>query len=305
MTAKAQTIRQIPKRRNKHKKAGTIAIPFLITILLSTFLLGGTATYFYRLLTKDTRELAVMPTATASISEEDINEILFVMTPKDDIRELVVMLLHFDPVRKIEYCIGIPNNLEVEHNDKKMTVEQCAATYGASVLRDAVGEALDQPIDRYISMDSDGFQKITSIFGNAAVIVTVHDYGISPADTAQNLDSTQLETLLTSNKFFNESERTAIIGIAVSSLINQSTSERIAANLDGYFNAVVNACTTDITAMDFSDHRHAIQYVFEHCQAPAKTLSIVGEEDADGVFHLSEDFTDALKTAFSQKSSSK
>ncbi len=304
MAAKANAYRGGYKRVRR-RKTGTIAIPFLVTILLSTIIIGGIAMYYYRMLSADNKELAAMPTATASITEDDINEILFVMTPDEEIRELVVMLLRFDPIRKTEYCIGIPNNLEVEHNKKKMTVEQCAATYGPSVLRDAVGVALDQTIDRYVELDSAGFQKVTSIFGNAAVIVTIHDYGISPSDTAQNLDSTQLETLLTSNKFFNESERTAIIGIAISSLINQCKAERIASNLDGYFNAFVNACTTDITAMDFSAHRHAIEYVFEHCSAPAKTLTVVGEEDKDGVFHLTEDFTDALKVAFSQKSSSK
>lgn len=301
MTAKAQGISKAA--RHKNKKTGTIALPFLVTILLSTFLLGGTARYFYHRLTTDETVLAAMPTATASISEDDISEILFILEPDRELGKPAVMLLHFDPIRKMEYCIGIPINMQVEHNDKKLTVEQCATTYGAAALRDAVAIALDQQIDYYVSMDSTGFQKISSIFGNASVVVTVQDYGISPSETAQSLDSTQLETLLTSNKYYSESERAAVIGIAISSLINQSNSQRIASNLDGYFSAAINACTTDITALDFSNHRHAVSYVFEHAPAPAQTLSIVGSENEDGTFILNEGFTDALKTALSQRTS--
>lgn len=302
--AQAQTYRRAPKKRRK-SKIGAIAVPFLITTLISSVILGSIANYYYKKLTADNRKLDAMPCATASISENDINEILFVMTPNEEIRKTAVLLLRFDPIRKTEYCVGIPTNMQIEHNNKKMTVDECAKTYGAAVLRDEVGAALDQKIDRYISMNSDGFQKVVNIFGNAAVIVTVQDYGLTPSDSnvAQNLDSTQLETLITSNKFYSESERSAVIGLAVAALINQSNSKRISSNLDGYFSALINACDTDIIAIDFSNHRHAIEYVFEHAVSPAKTYTVVGSENKDGVFIIDDSFNETLKSVFSQQSS--
>jgi len=242
-----------------------------------------------------------MPGATTGISEADTYEILFVLEPDSPARQKAVMLMRFDPIRKLEYYIGIPLNLQVDHSSTKMTLEQCIDNHGVSAARDAVAKLFDQEIDFYIRMDSEGFQKVCSVFGNVSCLVSVHDEGLKPDDVAQNLDSTQLETLLTSVNFYSESERTAVIGQTIAQLINQSDSKRVASNVDGYFSAAIGAVTTDITAVDFTDRRHAIVYVLQQSQAPAMSYTVFGAE-ADGVFTMSESYPETLKEIFMQTS---
>lgn len=301
MTAsKAKGYRKFFRRRKR--KIGTVAIPFLLTILIATAVFGSIARYYYKRLTKSEYSLETMPAATESITENDVNNLLFIFTPDDSVRKMVVMLLHFDPIRRTEHCIGIPINMLISHNDKQITVEQCAKTYDPTTLCESLSATLGQTIDRYVCMDSEGFQKIVSIFGTATVMVTISDYGLYPKDVSQNIDTEQLETLITSNKFYNESERTATIGSAISSLINHGNFERISNNLDSYFNTFLSATTTNVAASDFADHKHAISFMFQKTIIfPAKTLTLAGVENERGEFVLHEGFPAALDTAFNNR----
>lgn len=276
-----------------------MAIPFLITILISMIVLGGTALYFYKRLTKDPTELPPMPSAMASITEQDINEVLFILQPSETDSQPAVMLMHFDPIRKDEHCIGIPLTMLVDHDGREMTVRQCLENHGAIALKNAIGKTLDQPIARYLMMNTAGFAKLTSLIGNVSCVVTIRDNGLRPASTSQELDSSQFQTLLTSKKYSSEQERSAIIGLSVASLLNQCDGKRIAGNLDGYFSATINAVTTDVTAMDFSAHRHAIAYMFEQAAAPAKGITLICIPDGENL-RVTEDTVRNLKITFSQ-----
>lgn len=286
-------------RRQKRRSSGSIAIPFLITILIATAILGSVGYYAYQKLVREEAVLKEMPGATTGISEADIYEILFVLEPDSSARQRAVMLMRFDPIRKLEYYIGIPLNLQVTHNDTQMTLDACIETYGESAAKEALSVLFDQKIDYYVRLDSQSFRKLCSVFGNVSCLVSIHDEGLKPDDVSQNLDSTQLETLLTSLNFYSESERTAVIGQTVAQLVNQSDSKRIASNIDGYFSAVIGTVSTDITAIDFTDRRHAIVYVLEHSEAPAKSYSVLGLE-TDGVFVMNENYPDSLKEVFMQ-----
>jgi len=159
--------------------------------------------------------------------------------------------------------------------------------------------ALDQEIDRYISMNSDGFKNLISKIGNVNYVVPIRDDGIRPESTSQVLDPSQFETLLTSRKYSSEQERAAVIGLSVAALINQCDGKRIATNLDGYFRAVINNVNTDITTMDFSSHRHAIEYIFEHATAPAKGISLIYDLKGEDLVITDSAITN-LKVTFSQ-----
>jgi len=291
-------------RAYKRKKpaTGTTAIPFLITILISMIVIGAVGLYFYNRLTNKKAELQPMQSATASISEEDINEILFILKPDSENLQPAVMLMRFDPIRKDEYCVGIPLNLLVDNDGREMTVEQCLTNHGANSLKNAIGNTLDQEIDRYILMNSAGFQKIIALIGNVSYVVTIRDNGLRPESTSQELDATQFETLLSSRKYATEQERSAVIGLSVAALLNQCDGTRISMNLDGYFSAFINTVTTDITAMDFSDHRHAIAYIFEHATAPAKGVSLIYDQEESNL-RITQASVANLKVTFSQKAS--
>lgn len=286
----------------KHKYAvGTTAIPFLITILISMLVLGSVGYYFYHKLTYKEVELKPMQGTTTSISDEDINEILFVLEPTTENRQPAVMLMQFDPVRKNEYCLGIPLTLLVDHEGKSMTVRQCLSDHGLNALKNALSKTLDQPINRYIRMDTEGFSKVMSLIGNVNYVVPIRDDNIRPESTSQVLDAAQFETLLTSRKYSSEQERAAVIGLSVAALLNQCDGKRISTNLDGYFRAVINAVSTDVTTMDFSAHRHAISYMFEHTSAPAKGINMIYNPKNENL-EVTDTALSNLKITFSQNS---
>ncbi len=288
-------------KKKKRRSTGSIAIPFLLTLLIATIVLGSVGYYVFQRITNDDKELLPMPGATTGISEADIYEILFVLEPDSPARKTAVMLMRFDPIRKQEYYIGIPLNLQLEHEGSKMTLEQCIDNHGVSDAKDALSVLFDQQIDYHIRMDSAGFQKICSVFGNVSCLVTIHDENLKPDDVSQDLDATQLETLLTSVNFYSEGERTAVIGQTIAQLINQSDSKRIASNVDGYFSAAIGSVTSNITAMDFTDRRHAIVYVLQQSAAPAMSYTVFGTE-SDGIFTMSESYPEQLKEIFMQTS---
>ena len=289
--------------RRRGPKAGSIAIPFLVTLLISLIVLGGVGYYFYGKLTENHRELQTLKSATTSISGDDVNEILFALTPTDaEHGQPAVMLLRFDPVRKQEFCIGIPVNLIIDHDGKDETVQQCLENHGVQTLRNDLGKALDQTINRYVSLNSEGFAHLLGLIGNVSYVVTIRDRDLRPSDVSQELEVTQFEQLLTSRNYNSEVERNSVIGFSVAALLNQCEGLRISKNIDSYFKTMINSVTTDITAQDFSEHRHAITYMFENTNgAAARGVTLAYDQDGDNL-RLANGVTDTLKTTFSQKS---
>ena len=288
-------------RRRRRTKAGSTAIPFMITILISLLVFGGIALYFYNKLNEKVNELKPMQPATKLVSEDDINSILFVLDPDQEDRKNAVMLMRFDPVKKQILCIGIPLELQVHLDDRLMTVGACYENHSAAYLRDALAETIEQTIDRYIVMDSSGFATLVNIFGNPKTTIDIEDTGLKINSQAETLDIGKYELLLTSQRYADEIERCSKIGVSISQLLNECISpedinesrgtdggSRIASNLDSYFNTVFNAVTTDITVLDYENHKHAISYVFQYAVLPARGYSIAATKQEDGTMILND-----------------
>ena len=300
-------------RQRRGPKAGSTAIPFMITILISMLVFGGLAFYFYDKLTAKSRELKPMEGNTKIISEEDINTILFVLNPDAEDRKNAVMLLRFDPVRKEIYCIGIPLEMRVQLDNRLMTVGACYDNHGMIRLKDAISDTIGQPIDRYIELNSTSFRTLINIFGNPKCTVDITETGLKKSQTPTVLDISAFELLLTSNQYPNENARCTKIGLSISQLINDCITpeetrdaleaaggERIANNLDSYFNTVINAVNTDITVLDFNNHKHAISYIFQYAKAPARAMQVSCEKQEDDSLIPTESFLTDLKIAFNQ-----
>lgn len=290
--------------RRRKIKAGSTAIPFMITVLISLVVFGGIAMYFYQNMTAKARELKPMQGAMNNITEEDINSILFVLEPDDPTMETAVMMMHFDPVRKQEYCMGIPLDLVVEYEGRAMTVSACLFNQGANALKIALSSTLDQEIARYIVMGHDSFQTLIGMIGNVSLPIPIRDTGLRPTEASTEIDVNQFETLLTSTRYADPLERYSEIGLAVALLLNQCDGERIGTNLDMYFRDVIATFETDITSMDFADHKHAISYMFKYVHtnsAPARGIILETVKTEDGLYTVREGFLEDLKVTFAQK----
>ncbi len=69
----------------KKKKTGSIAIPFLITLLISLVLIGGAAMIIYDKIDSDDSSLISMVNEVGTLSEEDNHTIMFVLDMSDTI----------------------------------------------------------------------------------------------------------------------------------------------------------------------------------------------------------------------------
>ena len=67
----------------RRKKSGSIAIPFLITFLISFVLIGGTAMVIYDKIDDDESSLIPMANEVGTLSKEDSHSILFVLDMTD------------------------------------------------------------------------------------------------------------------------------------------------------------------------------------------------------------------------------
>lgn len=298
-------------RRRRGPKAGSTAIPFMITILISLIVFGAVALYFYNKMTAKSRELSVMQGKTARICEEDINTMLFVLDPDAENRKNAVMILHFDPVRKLMWCIGIPLELQVELNGRTMTVGACYDNHGIVQLKSALSQTLGEQVDRYMQLNTFSFKTLVNCFGNPKCTVEIMDDGLNKTATPITLDFDQYETLLTSNAYPQEAERCTKIGLSVSMLLNECISpegtrdpdeptggERVANNLEDYFNNIINVVDTDVTAVDFENHKHAISYMFKYAMAPARCISLACDQQPDGTLTINALKMEEIKSAF-------
>ena len=133
----------------------------------------------------------------------------------------------------------------------------------------------------------------------------------------QPMPWTYAPLLLTSQKYPSEIERCTKIGLSIAQLLNDCISpedarsalgtdggSRIASNLDKYFNTVFNSVTTDITVIDFEDHKHAISYVFQYAVSPARGYTAVCQEQEDGTLTLTDSTLNDLKMLFASSSGS-
>ena len=299
------------RRRRRRSSAGSTAIPFMITVLISLIVFGAVALYFYNKLSEKTNKLTPMQATTERITNDDINTILFVLDPDTEPRKNAVMLMHFDPVRKQIYCIGLPLELQVELDGRLMTIGACYDNHGIAQLKAALSQTLGETVDRYIQLNSFGFQALVNIFGNPKCTVDIRDDGLQKSKVPVTLDIEAYETLLTSNQYLSETERCTKIGLTVSQLLNDCISpeeardsqeadggDRIAKNLDSYFNSVINVVTTDITAFDFDKHKHAISYMFESAMAPARCISLACEPGENSTLVISDYSMEDIRQAF-------
>ena len=60
----------------KRKKSGSVAIPFLLTFLISLIIIGGIAIFIYDKINSDDSSLLTMTNEAGTLSEEDNHTIL-------------------------------------------------------------------------------------------------------------------------------------------------------------------------------------------------------------------------------------
>lgn len=193
--------------------------------------------------------------------------------------------------------MALPNNMQLSADGKTAQVKDVYTTGGVSALKSAVAATLSLPVDRYVLFDSTSFIKICDIIGGVECVVGEKVKGIPQSDEAQFLSGEQMQLLLTHEFSGGELQRSALIGSTISEMLNQMDNDRILQTLDSTVSTFLNITNTDLSALDYKEHKHALHYMVEFVPVGNFYLFPVAIEN-NGTMVLTDDFITSVQEKF-------
>lgn len=244
----------------KKRKKESVAIPFLISMIVTLLVVGIPVFNFYNRLVSDSdgtnnglEDSAFIP------SDENETTLLFTYEPNDASLRPSFMILRTSAMNKSLTFIPVSNDMLC--GSQKMS--EIFKKGGIIELTKAVETTFETDIDKYMALRDDSLSVICDALGG--VNYTVPDGLKGLNDGTQFLDSTFIMKLI-SNPKYAEDARTVTTGNIFAEMIANNSGTRIADIVDYTYNKVINMVETDITSIDFENQRKAIDYIFRSNQ---------------------------------------
>lgn len=295
---------------SKKKKSGSIAIPFLLTILISVAIIGSIVLIILEKIDTDKTELVTMTGQAGSVSENDSHTILFVIDLSDSVdtenqeeeeveeetteaeseedseegdeeeeeiydwevieeeeeeiapKPYTFVLMRSVPVDKQMIFTGLPDNMIAGEDSRSLA--DIYESDGAAELKAACEYTLEVPVDRYMVFNTTSFRKMCNIMGGVEFAVTKDIGSIKQSAGMQYLGAEQIEDVITFGGYGGEIQRVSTVSSLLAAMANQTSGTRIADNLDNTFNLMVNSNDTDISALDYQEHKYAIKFMLKY-----------------------------------------
>lgn len=284
------------------KKTGHVAIPFLIALLLGIVCIGGVAMYVFNHIGLDEVDIKEMQSSIKKPTEEDNMTLLFVLDEKENTSLPTTFLIaRVLPGEKRLMLLSFPETMLAVVDGKQDTLTGFYHNNGIRAVESAIENEAGIATDRYIILDSEGFQKICDIFAGVDYVVPIHNVpGFEDSSKPQHLGPAQMEKLIT-YPFFDqgEVERNALTADIIAEMINQTDSERIVASMDLNFRTLINMMETDITSIDYSNEESALKYMYKYGNSIASFRIVTGEVSESGdVFLLDSNFYSSVSELF-------
>lgn len=266
----------------KKKKAGSIAIPYLITVFVAILLIGGGAYFLLRYLgVIDGEDKLPLPTPRQVVTAtyEDNHSILFILDEPEDKYSETFLLMRSVPKDKKLVFVGIPSNTIAIINETQQSISTAYQSGGATAAVDFTEAIFGIDVERYMKLDSKAFVKICDILGGVTYPVSENVAGFNGDGSDQYLNSEQIEKLITYSLFDDgEIERAYITSSVFSAMMNQTSGMRVSDNLDSSFNTIVNMVDTNITAVDYKQRKVAIKGMLERGTSIGSFLILNGDK---------------------------
>lgn len=287
----------------KKKKAGSIAVPYLLTIFIAILVIGG-GTFFllHHLGIIDSEKALPEPPKRQVVTAtyEDNHTILFILDEPTNKYSKTFMLMRSIPKDKKIVFVGIPTNTIAIVDDTQQSMASAYENGGASGAVNFTQKIFDITVDRYMKLDSEAFGKICDILGGVTYPVAEDIAGFEGDGSDQYLNSEQIEKLVTYSLYNDgEIERAYVVSSVFSAMINQTDGLRISDNLDSSFNTVVNMADTDISAVDYKNRKVAIKGMLERGTSIASFLILNGEKAYEDFIPDPEFFEDFRERYYS------
>ena len=284
--------------KRKKKKNGHVAIPFLLAFLLGIVCIGGVAAFIFSKIS-DKEELRPMASSIVKPTEADNMTLLFVLDEPDGTCPVTLLVARVLPAEKKMMLVSLPSNMLAAVDGKQQSLAQFYRSGGISMLKQAIESESGIVADRYIILGSEGFQKICNIFAGVYYPVPTGFKGFTDSSEPQYLGPGQIEKLLTYPAYEKgESERSTLTADLLCDMVNQTDYERIAASMDSNFKVLVNMMDTDITSIDYGDHKEALKYMYKYGNKICTFRIAVGTDTEDGYFILGSSFRDTVADYF-------
>lgn len=286
------------------KKTGHVAIPFLITLLLSIVGIGGVAMYLFGMIGQDDVEVKKMQSSIIKPTSENNMTLLFVLDEQDNASLPTTFLIaRVLPADKKIALLSFPENMLSVVDGRQDTLGGFYRNGGIQSAQAAIESEAGIASDRYMILNSEAFQKICDYFGGVNYLVPPGINGMVSTGKPDYLSPHRIEQLIT-YPFFDqgEIERNALTSDVISEMINQTDTDRIVQNLDRNFKALINMVDTDITSIDYSNEESALKYLYKYGNSPICSFRLViGEVTESGdAFLLNSNFYTTVSDLFDQ-----
>lgn len=296
---------------NMAKKSVKIAATYIITILMTLLIIGG---IFYLLLQrllnpqkKDESLPTLDPLASTEEyvpSSEDNTTSLFIFDSAKRESGNCFMIVRMAAEERKIILMPIPANTYIGLDGTYNTLYDFYRTGGTAKAVSAASSALGIDIDYYLKMDNNSFSAIVDTFGGVDFDIP-YNLIYSDAETGEETVFREGEVYLESDsmrKIFTfpdyksgEEYRAKIIGVIISDLINKNVKGNFSANIDTYFNNIINSSIeTNYTAYDYQEQSDAMKYIAESSDRIAQLVTVTGNSDENGNFILDENFIRAV-----------
>ena len=292
------------------RKKKNVALAYLITILTTFVLVGGTAVFLYSRLSFDKDDSSSSSSSDEipiEITSEQNQTLLFVLDSGSQESDAVFVVARFLAPDKKLILVPVQGDTFSQINTEKSTVYDFYRKGGVIKAATAIENALDIKIQKYMKFDKQAFQSFCDIFGGVNVFIP-YDLIYENQETGESvvirsgqqyLDGIRLRQMATYPEFKEGEEyRSKILGVAVTDMINKSLGERLYNTLDASFNAIINQGETNITAYDYKFRKDAMLNMIVPGEVPAQFTLCTGTYNEDKQFVIDSAFKDNLKTFF-------
>ena len=289
----------MPKQK---QKLGSTAIPFLLTVLISLIVIGGTALFIFERIEKDdsSEPESVDKIEYFTPTAEDSSTLMLILDLEDGVSPITFMVLRIDPEMRRYICIPIASTTIINYDGQLMSLVEHYKNGGIIETKNSLESLLGVTIDRYIKMNSKGFQKICDILGGVQIYVPSDVDDMEPGE--QYLAASQIQNLVTYGEYKNgEQQRMIMVGTIVSSMLNQTNGERVAAGLDNSYTTVINMVDSDISLIDYTEKSEALKYLLKQGNNPAEFRNPIGVVTEGGYFEMDKSIKEDVQYWFSRR----
>lgn len=265
----------------KKRKKESVAIPFLISMLVALILIGIPVSKLYKSMIDSKIENEAKNNSEEFKPGESNNTTVLVVFDVDDeaLRDTFMVFRTYATNGRF-VSIPISNDMMYQTDLQKTKMSDIYKKGGVIELEHAVSKTLDIKIDRYIKLNNETFTLLCDVLGGVSYNVPSGLRGLN--EGTQYLSSEFIIKFI-SNKKFTEPDRTEAAGNIISQMITQTSGNRLIDVLDYTFDRLINASSeTDITSIDYEKQKSTLVYMLKNNQFESTYINPVGEASDDG-----------------------